>query len=203
VGPLPRRAASCEPAEVLRGSAANAHRQLGGQRQRRHHHGDGGRGAGDSRARQGGGRHRVEPRAASAEPRAASALPGRARKRLRPGVDADRDGHRGRGRRRHVRHARQADPDARRPRAGLRGGARSRLQQLGVGLLPEAAGPAEVCRAGGDAQPPGGDRRGAPVRSRAGRRRDHRHATRRAIRSGARWKSWTCRSAFTRPAIPR
>ena len=57
--------------------------------------------------------------------------------RLRSGLDPDRDGYRGRRRRRHVRHARAADLDARRPRAGLRGGARARLQQLGARLLPE------------------------------------------------------------------
>src|SRR5947209_9674559 len=45
----------------------------------------------------------------------------------------------------------------------------------GARILPEAAEAAEVRRPGGDAQHPGGDRRGAPMRQGAWRRRRHRH----------------------------
>ena len=120
------------PPRFFGGQQQKLARKRRGQGQRRHHHGHGGAGAGDPGARQGAGRDRVQPRAAAPQPRAAPAFPGRAGARLRSGLDPDRDGHRGRRRRRDVRHARAADPVPRRSRAGLRRGARARLQQLGA-----------------------------------------------------------------------
>ena len=214
LGALSRRAASGEPAAVLRRAAAAAGAERGGQGQRRHDHGHGGAGSGDPGARHAAGRDRVQPRAAPPQPRAASAFPGGAGARLRCGLDPDGDGHRGDRRRRHVRHARAADPVPRRSRAGLRRGAGARLQQLGRRLLQD--------------RPDSGSN--SPRRSRCttcqlaveearrcvtrtGRGRGHRHAepgqrpasARRGLSSryGMRSKSSTCRSAFIRPATPR
>ena len=204
---------SGEPAAVFRRAAAAAGRKRGRQGQRRHDHGDGGAGAGDPGARMQQGAtassRELRRRSRARHPHFNVA---RARGFDR-GLDPDGDGHRGDRRRRHVRHARAADPVPRRSGARLRRGTGARLQQLGRRLLQDRPAAPQIRRADRDARCRPGGRGGAPLRHRTGRRRGHRHAqpgqrpasARRGLRAamGRARTSSTCRSAFTRPATPR
>ncbi len=213
MGSLSRRATPSESAALLWRAATTAGSKFGRQGQRRHHHGDGSAGAGDPGARQRTGRDRLQPRAQTPQPCSPPAFQRGTGAGFRSCLDLDRDGHRRDRRRRDVRHARPADPVPRRSGAGLCGGARARLQQLGGRLLQDRPAAPQIRGADRDARHSRRRRGGAPrpspswAPSRSSARRTRSTVstctTRPASRYGTSSSGSTCRSAITRPATPR